>query len=115
MNPIVQACLERGSYTLSAGTLEPAIVLQRLLDALRVLDSDAHRAFVADPLHRQFAGDLSLHRTAQLVAQGRGERGRNVDYISSTIAHMHELGLSDPHLDRILLAVLALQGRRRAS
>ena len=51
MNPIVQACLERGSYTLSAGTLEPAIVLQRLLDALRVLDSDAHRAFVADPTY----------------------------------------------------------------
>jgi glutathione-specific gamma-glutamylcyclotransferase len=71
-------------------------------------------AFVADPEHRQFAGDLSLRRTAQLVAQGRGERGRNLDYVSSTIAHMHELGLSDPHLDRILLAVLALRGRSRA-
>ena len=71
-------------------------------------------AFVADPAHRQFAGDLSLRRTAQYVAQGRGERGRNVDYVSSTIAHMHELGLRDPHLDRILLAVLSLQSRRSA-
>jgi cation transport protein ChaC len=32
-------------------------------------------AFVADPGHRQFAGDLSLRRTAQLIAQGRGQRG----------------------------------------
>lgn len=71
-------------------------------------------AFVADPSHRQFAGDLTLRRTAELVLQGRGERGRNVDYLSSTIAHMHELGLRDPHLDRILLAVLSLQARRRA-
>ena len=71
-------------------------------------------AFVADPVHGQFAGGLSLRRTAELVLQGRGERGRNVDYVSSTIAHMHELGLRDPHLDRILLAVLALQARRRA-
>ncbi|HYD58613.1 MAG TPA: gamma-glutamylcyclotransferase [Burkholderiales bacterium] len=71
-------------------------------------------AFVADPIHAQFAGDLSLRRTAELVLQGRGERGRNLDYVSSTIAHMHELGLRDPHLDRILLAVLSLQARRRA-
>lgn len=70
-------------------------------------------AFVADPLHRQFAGDLSLARTARLIAQGRGERGRNVDYLSYTLAHMHELGIKDPHLDRILLAVLSLQSARR--
>ncbi len=70
-------------------------------------------AFVADPEHRQFAGDLSIRRTARLVAQGRGQRGRNVDYLSFTLAHMHELGVRDPHLDRILLAVLALRSRRR--
>ena len=67
-------------------------------------------AFVADPEHRQFAGDLSLLRTARLIAQGRGERGRNIDYLGYTLAHMHELGVSDPHLDRIML--LALQIRR---
>jgi cation transport protein ChaC len=70
-------------------------------------------AFVADPDHRQFVGDLSLARTARLVAQGRGERGDNVDYLSYTLAHMHELGVRDPHLDRVLLAVLALHGARR--
>jgi cation transport protein ChaC len=66
-------------------------------------------AFVADPGHEQFAGDLSIARTAHLIAQGRGRRGRNVDYLSYTLAHMHEIGVSDPHLDRILLAVLKLR------
>jgi cation transport protein ChaC len=68
-------------------------------------------AFVADVGHRQFAGDLSVERTARLVAQGRGERGHNIDYLSFTLAHMHELGVRDPHLDRIMLAVLGLQNR----
>ena len=66
-------------------------------------------AFIADAKHRQFAGDLSMRSTARLVAQGRGERGRNVDYLAFTLAHMHELGVRDPHLDRVLLAVLSLQ------
>lgn len=70
-------------------------------------------AFIADADHRQFVGDLSLRRTAQLVAQGRGEKGRNVDYLSATLAHMHELGVRDPHLDRVLLATLSLQSARR--
>ncbi len=70
-------------------------------------------AFVADPQHRQFAGDLSLRRTAQLIAQGRGLRGRNVDYLGYTLAHMHELGVKDTHLDRVMLAVLAHQRLRR--
>jgi cation transport protein ChaC len=70
-------------------------------------------AFVADPEHRQFAGDLSIARTAHLIAHGRGMRGHNVDYLSYTLAHMHELGVRDPHLDNVLLAVLSLQSAAR--
>jgi len=70
-------------------------------------------AFIADTEHRQFVGDLDVERTARLVAQGRGERGHNIDYLSYTLAHMHELGVRDPHLDRVLLSALALQGARR--
>ncbi len=70
-------------------------------------------AFIADPLHGQFAGDLSLSRTARLIAQGKGLRGRNIDYLGYTLAHMHELGVKDTHLDRVMLAVVALHRRRR--
>jgi cation transport protein ChaC len=68
-------------------------------------------AFVADALHRQFAGDLDVARTAKVVARGVGERGSNISYLSYTLAHMHELGVRDPHLDRVLLA--ALEVRRK--
>jgi cation transport protein ChaC len=83
---------------------------------VRVRDGREIRAlaFVADVAHRQFAGDLSVERTARLVAQGRGERGHNIDYLSFTLAHMHELGVRDAHLDRIMLAVLALQKRQNS-
>jgi len=60
-------------------------------------------AFVADQTHRQFAGDLDVERTARLVAQGRGGRGHNIDYLQRTLAHMHELGVRDPRLDRVLV------------
>jgi len=69
-------------------------------------------AFVADPDHMHFVDNLGIARTARLVAQGHGQRGRNIDYLSYTLAHMHELGVRDPHLDRVLLAALALQGRQ---
>jgi cation transport regulator ChaC len=36
------------------------------------------------------------------VAQGVGERGRCTDYIRNTLRHMVELGLTDPHLARVL-------------
>ena len=59
-------------------------------------------AFVADKTHQQFAGRLSVGRTARLVAQGCGMRGQNIDYLANTIAHMDELGLPEGHLHEVL-------------
>jgi cation transport protein ChaC len=59
-------------------------------------------AFVADTAHRQFVKELDLHGRARLVAQGIGQRGRCVDYIRNTLEHMLALGVSDPHLARVL-------------
>lgn len=64
-------------------------------------------AFVADVSHTQFAGELDLHNRARLVAQGIGDRGRCLDYMRNTLAHMHELGVRDPHLENVLRAALA--------
>jgi len=87
------------------------VYLPRLVSAR--LGSGRHvRAltFVADQKHRQFAGDLDVERTARLVAQGRGGRGHNVDYLQQTLAHMRALGVRDPHLDRVLMRAKALLG-----
>jgi hypothetical protein len=80
MNRIVRECLERGSYVLSTGSLEPAVVLQRLLDALRVVDPDSHQAFQAagayaaiplealrDELHRWWGSDEALKLVENLI------------------------------------------------
>lgn len=66
-------------------------------------------AFLADPDHPFYVRELDLHGRARLVAQGIGQRGPCVDYIRNTLDHMHEVGVRDPHLERILQAALALR------
>jgi len=68
-------------------------------------------AFVADPAHPQFRRELDLASRAQLVAQGVGERGPCTDYIRSTLGHMAELGVPDPHLARVLATAEAMRAR----
>lgn len=82
----------------------PQLVPVALEDSRRV----KALAFIADTAHRQFVRELDLHGRARLVAQGIGQRGRCVDYIRKTLAHMHELGVRDPHLERVLEAANAL-------
>jgi len=66
-------------------------------------------AFVADTDHPAYVRELDLHGRARLVAQGIGQRGPCVDYIRNTLEHMHEVGVRDPHLERVLHAALALR------
>jgi len=70
-------------------------------------------AFLADPAHPAYVHELDLHGRARMVAQGIGQRGHNIDYIRHTIEHMHEFGVRDPHLERILHAALALRENGR--
>jgi glutathione-specific gamma-glutamylcyclotransferase len=66
-------------------------------------------AFVADPGHPAYVRELDLHGRARLVAQGIGQRGPCIDYIRNTLDHMHEVGVRDPHLERVLHTALSLQ------
>src|SRR5437868_6901762 len=66
-------------------------------------------AFVADPDHPSYVRELDLHGRARLVAQGIGQRGPCIDYIRNTLDHMHEVGVRDPHLERVLAAALSLR------
>ena len=68
-------------------------------------------AFVADPAHGQYACELSVEETARLVAQGHGERGRNIEYVSQTLEHMRALGVRDAHLQKTLDLALRLRGK----
>ena len=84
---------------------EPRLILVRLSSGKEV----RALAFVADPAHPSYVRELDLHGRARLVAQGIGARGPCIDYIRKTLDHMHDVGVRDPHLERILHAALALR------
>ena len=65
--------------------------------------------FVADAAHPQYVRELDLHGRAALVAQGVGQRGRCTEYIRRTLEHMYELGVTDPHLERVLETAEAIR------
>lgn len=68
-------------------------------------------AFVADADHPQYVRELDLHGRAQLVAQGIGQRGRCTEYIRRTLEHMYDLGVTDPHLAKVLETAEAIRSR----
>ena len=65
--------------------------------------------FIADPKHPQHVHELDLDGRARLVAQGVGQRGRCTEYIRKTLEHMYELGVTDPHLERVLETAEAIR------
>ena len=90
---------------MSRRTYHPRLVAVRLRSGRTV----RALAFVADPTHSSYVDELDLHGRAKLVAQGIGVRGPCVDYIQNTLDHMHDVGVRDPHLERVLHAALALR------
>jgi cation transport protein ChaC len=61
-------------------------------------------AFVADPRHAEYSGQLTLEQTAGRIASCRGARGPNLEYLVRTIKHLDELGVRDRYLLRLLEA-----------
>lgn len=64
-------------------------------------------AFIADPTHAGYAGPLSIEQTAQRIANCRGARGANLEYLIRTVEHLSELGVRDHNLLRVLAAARA--------
>ena len=57
--------------------------------------------YLADRMHRQFAGKVPLAKAIRLVRQGSGVTGSNVAYVKNTVAHLRELGLRDRSLEEL--------------
>jgi cation transport protein ChaC len=58
--------------------------------------------YVADVKNANFGGKQAPARAAAIIAAGRGESGRNIDYLESTIAHLATMGFEDARLARLL-------------
>lgn len=57
--------------------------------------------YVINPDHDQYARNISPEEQARLIATRAGQRGPNRDYLWNTVAHLDELGLSDPALQEL--------------
>ena len=54
--------------------------------------------YVVNRDHSQYCCGLSLGEQARIIAHSSGLRGRNDEYLFNTVAHLAELGISDPDM-----------------
>lgn len=69
----------------------------RLDDARTV----AALVYVVDRSHEQYAGRMSDDAIADVVTRANGRSGNNLDYVVSTVSHLREEGIHDPHLEAV--------------
>ncbi|MEM9970559.1 MAG: gamma-glutamylcyclotransferase [Pseudomonadota bacterium] len=68
--------------------------------------------YVVDTDHVQYVGGMTLEKQAQIIAQARGGRGPNTEYLYNTHSHLTELGIEDADLawlDREVRKITAAQ------
>ncbi|MEO1091299.1 MAG: gamma-glutamylcyclotransferase [Pseudomonadota bacterium] len=58
-------------------------------------------AFVMNRDHERYAAGLDEATKVRVVATAHGALGSCFEYVASTLDHLQQLGLSDPHLERI--------------
>ena len=63
--------------------------------------------FLVDRNHGQYCGGLDECAIAEMIRQGVGQGGPNVEYLDNTITHLRELGIRDRGLEAIARVVYA--------
>jgi cation transport protein ChaC len=58
--------------------------------------------YLVDRSHPQYAGRLDHAEQVRLVRRGVGRSGPNPDYVRSTAAHLHELGIRDHRVEALV-------------
>jgi cation transport protein ChaC len=93
---------------LDAREMLDVYVYRRARLPLRLLDSgeevDAW-CYVARPEHEHYAGHLSPDAVLACVRQGHGLAGACTDYVRNTAAHLREMRIDEPELERIVEAL----------
>lgn len=57
--------------------------------------------FVINPSHPRYTKGLGAAQTAQMILEGKGELGSNLEYFENTVSHLRTLGIKDTALMRI--------------
>lgn len=66
--------------------------------------------FVANTHHDQYAGDLGVERSAEIIMSAQGVAGLNRDYLINTVRQLEKEGFSDKRLGQLLKRVEHLTG-----
>ncbi len=67
-------------------------------------------SFVANPKHSQYAGDLGIERSAEIILEAQGVAGLNRDYLINTLRQLEREGYTDKRLHALLKRVEHLTG-----
>jgi cation transport protein ChaC len=62
--------------------------------------------YVVDRAHRQYAGVLDDDALERHVRSGIGVSGHCTDYVMNTLAHLREMSIHDPALERLALRLV---------
>lgn len=79
----------RGGY---APAVVPMLTPQGPIEAL---------AFVSNPSHPSYVGELPIAETAAMIASGKGVLGSNRDYLVQLASQLDALGIEDPYVAQL--------------
>ncbi|QRM56754.1 gamma-glutamylcyclotransferase [Sinorhizobium sp. BG8] len=65
--------------------------------------------YVIDREHQQYAGSLGIEEAAETVSRATGRSGANIDYVTSTLDHLREMGIRDHWLEDVGRAAVKLR------
>lgn len=66
--------------------------------------------FVVNTSHDQYAGDLGVERSAEIIMNAQGAAGLNRDYLINTVRQLEKEGFTDKRLHELLKRVEFLTG-----
>lgn len=69
------------------------------------------QAYIVERAHPSFTGPLSLAAQAHIIRGAKGLSGANFDYLINTLSHLHQLGIREPELQRLLTLIGPLFAR----
>ena len=93
---------------LDAREMLDVYVYDRVRLPLRLMsgDEEVHAwCYVARPEHEHYAGHLDADAVLDCVRHGHGLAGACADYVRQTVAHLHEMRIDEPDLERIVQAL----------
>jgi cation transport protein ChaC len=58
-------------------------------------------AFVSNPAHPSYVGELPLAETASIIASGKGILGTNREYLAQLAMQLQALEIEDPYVEQL--------------